>query len=53
MSTDLLSSFFGGLDEYLPRFLDLFRKKDHIAELQDIVRWLDAHVSIAHVSFIL
>ncbi|KAG5280939.1 hypothetical protein AALO_G00065680 [Alosa alosa] len=43
MSADLLRTFLSELDEYLPMFLVLFRKRD--PAITNILRWLDAHDS--------
>ncbi|XP_077086628.1 uncharacterized protein LOC143738529 [Siphateles boraxobius] len=43
LSADLMSSFYGGLDELLPRFLELYKNMDHDSvQLHKILQWLDA-----------
>ena len=45
-SVDLKGSFFAGLDQYLARFLELYKAKSGIADLTRLMRCLDEDVSV-------
>lgn len=46
VSVDLKKTFFDRLDEYVPRFLRLYRARDNpVKELQDLLQSLDEDVS--------